>query len=209
MYRIVIIEDDFFLREKLRILLTEESSVSIVGVFDYCKDILLQLKDQVPDGILIGLDPSDKSSIELIRSIHKEMPQIDIIVFSDLEEPKNVLAAIRAGASGYILKQSKPSELIGLLHGLSYGGAATSPQINRQMIAEIQNNCSNENLSLLSQREKEILYEIERGHTYKTLASKLFISEHTVHTHIKNIYGKLEAKNRKEAIFKARRKGIL
>jgi two-component system NarL family response regulator len=126
-------------------------------------------------------------------------------VFDDRE---TVFSAIKAGASGYILKGSTPRDLIDALHTLAKGGSPMSPKIARKVIREFQDGGVDDQY-LLSHRETEIVKEIENGLTYKDIAAKLGISPHTVHTHIKNIYEKLHAKDRPEALVAARRKGII
>ena len=101
-----------------------------------------------------------------------------------------------------------PWEIMEALHTLYEGGAPMSQKIARKVIMEFQDEADGEQY-LLSPREKEIVKSIEIGLTYKEIAEKFNISPHTVHTHIKNIYEKLQAKDRREALLKARRKGII
>jgi two-component system NarL family response regulator len=126
-------------------------------------------------------------------------------VFDDRE---TVFSAIKAGASGYILKGSTPRDLIDALNTLAKGGAPMSPKIARKVIREFQDEGVDEQY-LLSPRERDIVKEIENGLTYKDIAVKFSISPHTVHTHIKKIYEKLQAKDRQQALVAARKKGII
>lgn len=119
-----------------------------------------------------------------------------------------VFAAIKAGASGYLLKGLSPRELIESLHSLYEGGAPMSPKIARAVIGEFQERRIEEQY-LLTPREREILLALENGYTYNEIADDLCISHHTVHSHIKHIYEKLHAKGRQEALISARKKGII
>src|SRR5208337_2908460 len=110
--------------------------------------------------------------------------------------------------SGYLLKGSSPREIIESLHSLYLGGVPMSPKIARKVIAEFQE-IQVDDQYLLSEREKEILRGIEQGLAYKQIADKLSISPHTVHSHIKNIYEKLQVQNRQEALSKAKKSCII
>jgi DNA-binding NarL/FixJ family response regulator len=148
------------------------------------------------------------SGVELIRRVKRAYPDMDIMAFTIFEDRDTVFAAIKAGASGYILKGSSPRELLEALTSLSQGGAPMSPKIARKVIREFQP-AGDEQVSPLSHRELEILKSIEQGLSYKEIADRRCISPHTVHTHIKNIYEKLQVKDRPNAILKARKKGII
>ena len=124
------------------------------------------------------------------------------------EDRENVFSAIKAGAAGYILKGSSPREIVESIHALYKGGAPMSPKIARKVIHEFQDDAMNDQF-LLTPREKEIVKRVEEGLTYKEIGERLGISTHTVHTHIKKIYEKLQAKDRNDAIMKARKRGIL
>ena len=124
------------------------------------------------------------------------------------ESRESVFSAIKAGASAYILKGSRPVELIEALNELYEGGAPMSPRIARMVIQEFKDK-ETDDQNLLSQREKDVIKEIERGLSYQEMADKLTISQQTVHTHIKNIYKKLHASDRRDALLTARKKGII
>jgi DNA-binding NarL/FixJ family response regulator len=206
--RIVIVEDNRLLLENLRLLLNGEEGIKVTGAFGSAEEALPELSQCAPDVMLTDLDLPGISGIELTRRVKASFPDIDIMAYTIFEDRETVFSAIKAGASGYILKGSSPRELIESLNSLYLGGAPMSPKIARKVIQEFQDETVSES-SLLSHRETEIVRGIEQGLTYKNIAEKFFISPHTVHTHIKNIYEKLQAKDRPEAISKARRKGII
>jgi len=206
--QIVIVEDNRLLLENLRLLLNGEEGINVTGAFATAEDALPELEVCAPDVMLTDLDLPGISGIELTRLAKSRLPDLDIMAYTIFEDRETVFSAIKAGASGYILKGSTPRELIESLNSLYRGGAPMSPKIARKVIQEFQDETVSES-SLLSHREKEIVRGIEQGLTYKNIAEKFFISPHTVHTHIKNIYEKLQAKDRPEAISKARRKGLI
>ncbi len=206
--RIVIVEDDPLLLENLTLLLLGEEGITVAGAFRSAEDALKGLKKAGPEVLLTDIGLPGMSGVELIKKAKEDLPALEIIAHTVFEDRDRVFSAIKAGASGYMLKGSSPRELIESIHALHKGGAPMSPKIARKIIQEFQDEVTSEEF-LLTQREKEIVKLVEEGLTYKAIGERLSISIHTVHTHIKNIYEKLQAKDRNDAIFKARQKGII
>ena len=206
--RLVIIEDDPLLLENLTLLLSGEEGITVSGSYRSAEDAMKLLKSAAPEVMLTDLGLPGMSGVDLIKKAKEEMPSLEIMAHTVFEDRERVFSAIKAGASGYILKGSSPREIIESIHALYKGGAPMSPKIARKVIHEFQDEIIGEQF-LLTQREKEIVKLVEDGLTYKEIGEKLNISTHTVHTHIKNIYEKLQAKDRNDAIMKARKKGII
>ncbi len=206
--RIVIVEDNNLLRENLVLLLGGEADFEITGRFATAEQALDFLLAEPPDLLLVDIGLPGMSGIELIRQVKQHYPDLDIMVHTVFDNRDTVFAAIKAGATGYILKGATPRELVESIHCLLQGGAPMSPKIARSVIREFQGVEVGEEY-LLTPREKEILAGMEQGHTYKELGARLNISPHTIHSHIKKIYEKLHAKSRREALVVARKKGIL
>jgi two-component system NarL family response regulator len=206
--RLIIVEDNRLLLENLRLLLNGEAGITVAGAFASAEEALEMLAECKPEVMLVDLDLPGISGIELTKRAKAAMPEIDIMAYTIFEDRETVFSAIKAGASGYILKGSSPRELVESLNNLFQGGAPMSPKIARKVIKEFQHD-NDSPQTLLSQREKEIVRGIEQGMTYKDIAERFNISPHTVHTHIKNIYEKLQAKGRPEAILKARKQGLI
>jgi DNA-binding NarL/FixJ family response regulator len=206
--KVTIVEDDVLLRQNLKLLLSGESGISVVSVYGSAEEALRSIGKARPEILLADIGLPGMSGIELIREVKEQMPGIEIMAHTVFDDRETVFSAIKAGASGYILKGSTPRELIDALHTLAKGGSPMSPKIARKVIREFQDEGIDEQY-LLSHRETEIVREVENGLTYKDIALKLNISPHTVHTHIKNIYEKLHAKDRQGALVAARKKGII
>jgi two-component system NarL family response regulator len=206
--RLVIIEDDPLLLENLTLLLRGEDGITVSGAYRSAEDAMKSLKNASPEVMLTDLGLPGMSGVELIKKAKEEMPLLEIMAHTVFEDRERVFSAIKAGASGYILKGSSPREIIESIHSLYKGGAPMSPKIARKIIHEFQDEVTGEHF-LLTQRETEIVKRVEEGLTYKEIGERLSISTHTVHTHIKNIYEKLQAKDRNDAILKARKKGII
>lgn len=206
--RIAIVEDEHLLRGNLQYLLGGEKDIEIIGAYGSGEDALPGLKACQPDMLLTDLGLPGMSGIELIKKVKEELPDINIMAFTVFEDRDVIFSAIKAGASGYVLKGSPPRELVESVWNLHNGGAPMSPRIARVVIMEFQGVDASEDC-ILSRREKEVLKSIEKGLSYKEIADIFSISGHTVHTHIKNIYEKLQAKSRQDALRKAKQKGII
>lgn len=206
--RLLIVEDDSFLLENLKLILSDEAGITVAAAVGSAEEAMTALKTSSPDAMLTDLGLPKMSGIDLIRKAKAEMPELDIIAFTAFDDRETVLSAIKAGASGYILKGCSARELVEALQNLFAGGSPMSSKIARAVIMEFQGSDMKEQY-LLTPREKEILIGTEKGLSYKELADKLNISPHTIHTHIKKIYEKLHAKDRKEALLSARKKGII
>ena len=206
--KVAIVEDDMVLRENLKLLLSGEQGISVVGAYGTAEDALSGLRKAKPEILLTDIGLPGMSGIDLIRSIKGQMEDLEIMAHTVFDDRETVFSAIKAGASGYILKGSTPRDLIDALNTLAKGGAPMSPKIARKVIREFQDEGLDEQY-LLSPRERDIVKEIENGLTYKDIAVKFSISPHTVHTHIKKIYEKLQAKDRQQALVVARKKGII
>jgi two-component system NarL family response regulator len=206
--RLVIVEDDPILLESLKLLLSGETGITVTGAFSNAEDALDELRKASPEVMLADLGLPGMSGIELIKKAKEDMPDLEIMAHTVFEDRENVFSAIKAGASGYILKGSTPREIVEAIHEINKGGAPMSPKIARKVIHEFQDETVEEQF-VLSQRERDIVKCIEQGLTYKEISLRLGISSHTVHTHIKNIYEKLQAKDRGEALIKARKTGII
>jgi DNA-binding NarL/FixJ family response regulator len=217
---IFIVEDDTMILENLTILLGGEPDIEVTGSFTNGEDALQALHNIIaleqinsktkpsPDIILVDIGLPGISGIEFIQSAKTLIPDIEFMAYTVFEDKNNIFAAIKAGASGYILKGCTPRELVEALFNLHQGGAPMSPRIARALINEFRTDALPEQF-LLTGREKEVLTHLEKGLTYKEIAEVCTISSHTVHSHIKNIYEKLHATSRKEALIKARKKGII
>ncbi|HEX9019944.1 MAG TPA: response regulator transcription factor [Nitrospirota bacterium] len=206
--RLVIVEDDPLLLENLTLLLSGEGGITVAGSYRSAEDALKLLATARPEVMLTDIGLPGMSGVELIKRAKEAMPGLEIMAHTVFEDRDKVFSAIKAGASGYLLKGSSPREIIESIHSLYKGGAPMSPKIARKIIHEFQDETMNDQL-LLTPRETEIVKRVEEGLTYKDIGERLGISTHTVHTHIKKIYEKLQAKDRNDAISKARKRGII
>jgi two-component system NarL family response regulator len=206
--RLLIVEDDTLLREHLSILLAGEPGFSLCGAYGSAEEALPMLVDSCPDVLISDIGLPGMTGIDLIRKSKQLLPDLDIIAYTIFDDRETLFQALKAGASGYMLKGSPPRQIIEAIIDLRDGGAPMSPKIARAVIREFQE-AGHDGYAILTVREIEILHYLEKGNSAKIIADACCISFHTVATHIKNIYEKLHARSRQEAIVKARKKGIL
>ncbi|MEO8400151.1 MAG: response regulator transcription factor, partial [Ignavibacteriaceae bacterium] len=139
------------------------------------------------------------SGIQGVKILKETLPQIDFIMLTIQEDDESVFNSLCAGATGYLLKDTPPAELLTAIKEVREGGSPMSPSIARKIIETFKPNSK----TPLTKRESEILVKLCDGENYKTIADSLFISGHTVRAHIKNIYQKLHVNSRAGAVKKA------
>ena len=204
---IVIIEDDDKIRNYLSALIAGSGAFDLHASFASAEEAISYFKNGLGNEvelILTDIQLPGKSGIEFIAWLKPLRPDIQLMVLSAYDDADKVFKALKAGATGYILKNTEASKLIQALQDLRNGGSPMSNSIARKVVyafqIEIEYTDAKEKLS---EREREVLHWLSKGFTYKEIAEKLFISVETVRTHIRNIYEKLHAGNKAEAIRKA------
>ncbi len=206
--QLLIVEDDPLLRENLRLLLDGEPGVQVLAACHSAEEALPWLDRHSPDVMLTDLGLPGIGGVELIRRAKERQPTLDILVLTVSEERESVFAALKAGACGYIVKGATPRELVEGIAELSAGGAPMSPKIARLVIRNFHE-AEGSDEHLLSPRERGVLAGIAEGRSYKEIGAQLFISPNTVHSHVKRVYEKLHASDKRDALVKARRKGLI
>lgn len=207
--KIIIVEDEIQTRKNLTILLEGDRNIERVEACRTAEQAMSDATWQDADILLADVGLPVMSGVDLIAWAHLTHPHVNSMVYTIHENSETVFSAIKAGACGYLLKGSTPRELIEALGELYEGGAPMSPKIARMVLRDIhvQKSTHTEIGNLLTSREQVILRNIDEGLSYKEVAADLHISPHTVHSHIKKIYEKVQACNRDEVIRKARNLG--
>jgi len=198
---VLIFEDNPLLRESISSLITLKEDWQLKGAYENVLSVREQLTEHKPDLILMDIDMPGMSGIEAVAQIRALNTTIPIIMLTVFDDNTHVLEAIRAGASGYLLKKHLSTKLFDSIDEVLSGGAPMSPSIARMVIASMQK--TTENTYQLTPREKEILSLLSQGNSYKIIASQSDISLDTVRTHIKKIYEKLHVHSQTEAVSKA------
>jgi DNA-binding NarL/FixJ family response regulator len=205
--KILVFEDDTSLREAIVGLLSLGNNFTVAGQYEDGQDVLLQIKLKLPSIILTDLSMPFVSGLELIKMVRGQYPDLPIIVLTVFDNNQNVLDAIKAGASGYILKKHIPEKLITAIHEVLAGGAPMSPAVARMVVQSMQQKPATD--YGLTAREKEILLSLTQGNSYKLIAAAFGLSIDTVRSHIKGIYTKLQVHSQTEATGKALRERLV
>lgn len=198
---ILIFEDNPLLRESIGSLIKLKEDWHLKGAYENVLSVREHLTEHKPDLILMDIDMPGMSGIEAVAHIRTLDATIPIIMLTVFDDNAHVLDAIRAGASGYLLKKHLSTKLFDSIDEVLSGGAPMSPSIARMVIASMQK--TSENSYQLTAREKEILSLLSQGNSYKIIAAQCRISLDTVRSHIKNIYEKLHVHSQTEAVSKA------
>jgi DNA-binding NarL/FixJ family response regulator len=204
MTTIIIFEDKANMRESLKLLLESEPDFLIPDLFPNCIHAAREVRKLKPDVVLMDIDLPEVSGIEGVKQIKQVSPETRIVMLTVFEDDDKLFESIKAGADGYILKKSIPSELIPAIRNAVSGGSPISPGIAGKVLNAFRerNNPKPRNFEL-SKREHEVLELLTRGYSYKKIAAHLFVSVDTIGSHIKNIYSKLQVNSASEAVAKA------
>ncbi len=208
--RIILVEDDPAMRRSLVDSLGSEDDFDILAACPTHAEGASAIRTADADVLITDLKLPDGHGFDLIRLARKERPAMEIIVISVLGDEQSVVTAISAGASGFLLKDTRPLDIVNSVRQLIAGGSPISTSVARYIIQIVQQSDQSDSPErLLTDREMDILWGIAKGFTYKDVAEKLAISSNTVPTHIKNIYRKLEVNSRGEAVFEAIQRGLI
>ena len=203
MIKITIVEDNHTLRNSLQSLFNRTPGMYCVSALPHLMNVVSDISKDIPDVVLMDIDLPNISGIEGVRTIKNTFEKIQILMFTVFEDDEKIFAAIRAGASGYLLKKTPPAEIIAAVNELYTGGAPMSPSIARKVLLAFQSPATNTiNDYELTPREKEILFSLVDGLSYKKIGEKYFISLSTIRTHISNIYSKLHVHSKSQAVAK-------
>lgn len=193
-------------------MLDSEDDLEVVGEASDGAEALKLVESTLPDVVLIDVIMPNKDGIEATKEIKELFPKVGVVVLSGHDERQFIFDALKAGASGYLLKTAELDEVIATVKSVARGEAKLDPALASQVLTEFQTYQRAEVSEVyqpLTPREKEILQLMSDGLPNKTIAARLNISERTVTTHVANIYSKLHVNNRVSAIQEAMRRRIL
>jgi len=216
MISVLLVEDQCLVRSGLRALLDQEADIRVIGEAEDGEQAVKMARDLHPDLILMDIKLPKVDGIEATRQIKEGNGEVEILVLSAYEDDESVFQAIQAGASGYILKDITPSNLVRAIRAVRAGMSTVHPGITRKLL---------ERISLMSRartpgaapihsdgltaREVEILVGVSKGLSSRELAAKLFVSESTVKSHLRTVYRKIGVRDRSQAVAYAIRKGFI
>lgn len=211
MIRVAVFDDSKERLDSLKILINHTEGLECSGTFLNCNTVLEDVAAAKPDVVMMDIDMPGINGIEAVKIIRDEHTQLPILMQTVFDDNERVFASICAGASGYILKKANPGQIIQAIHDVHEGGAAMSSSVAKQVLKAFQTQMILQTPANfdLTEREKEILSYLVKGLSHKLIAAELFISIHTVNTHIRNIYEKLHVRSVSAAVAKALKEKIV
>lgn len=208
---ILLVDDHQLVRNAIMNILESQDDFKIIGQTSNGKEALEFIKKLKPHIVLMDLNMPEMDGIEATRQIKQLYPEISVIILTVSDTEISLSETIRAGATGYLLKDATPEKLFTTIRHVAKGGAIVQDDLMIKLLNEFKklNEQTDNAHSLLTIRESEILKLVAEGHNNKEIGNMLFISEKTVKNHLHNVYEKLEVKDRIQAITKAKERKFI
>jgi DNA-binding NarL/FixJ family response regulator len=205
--RVLIVDDHPVVRDGLRGVLDREPDVRVVGEAGHGAEALARVADDTPDVVLMDLRMPVMGGVEAIAALRRTAPDVRVLVLTTYDTDSDVLPAIEAGATGYLLKDTPRDELLRAVRAAHRGEAVLSPAVAGRLMGQMRSPAPA--AATLSARELEVLRLVAAGSTNRDAARRLFISEATVKTHLLHIYEKLGVRDRASAVAAGYQRGLL
>ena len=205
--RVLVYEDNEDLLKALTVLFATDAEFHQLGGFSTAVDCVAQAQALAPDVVIMDIDMPGITGVEAVKRIKQAAPAVRVIMHTVFEDGANLFRALENGASGYILKRGGPLKIIEACKEAYAGGAPITPLMASMILKRMAGPVRQEHG--LREREKEVLSLLVEGHSYKTIATALFISVDTVRSHIRSIYEKLHVHSKGEAVARALRDRIV
>ena len=212
--RVLLVDDHILFRKGVASLLASHEDIEVVGEAGDGVEAVAKARETVPDVILMDLSMPKCSGLEATRLVKREMPHVKIIILTVSDDDRDLFAAIKNGADGYLLKNLEPHQLFDMLEGIGRGEAPISGVLAAKILQEFRQPDQSlprqlEASDELTPREIEVLEQVVEGATNKEIAEALVITENTVKIHLRNILEKLHVQNRIQAAVYAVRQGLV
>lgn len=215
MVRVLTVDDMTLVRQGIQYLLKDRDSVQVVGDAADVHEAMEMVQQLDPDVVLLDQNMPGLATPETIALLKQQSARIEVIVLSETPDPELAFRAIEAGASGYVLKDISPENLIRAIHGVCNGRTVMHPYITRQLVDRFRTlmreraGNSDGHIGGVTGRELEIIVEMAKGSTDREIAQKTLLAESTVKSHIRSILRKMGARNRTQAVAYVLRKGLM
>ncbi|MBU1357451.1 MAG: response regulator transcription factor [Gammaproteobacteria bacterium] len=211
---VLIVEDEPEFLRRFSSAVLADASLALTAAVSTGGAALALLAEQSPDVVLLDLGLPDMEGVEVIRHVARHHPRCDVLVVTMFGDDRHVIAALEAGATGYLLKDAGADRIATAIHELHEGGSPISPGIARRVLARLRGAPERpadepSKASLLTPRETELLRLTAKGLSFEEIGGLLEISPHTVVAHVKKIYRKLAVHSRGEAVYEASQMGLL
>jgi RNA polymerase sigma factor (sigma-70 family) len=211
--RVLIVDDDDLMRAGLRGVLSSDETIDVVGEERDGRDAVYRIRMLQPDVVLMDVRMPELDGISATREVLAAFPDIKVVILTTFEQDDYIFGALRAGASGFLLKRTPPEDLIAAIHTIAAGDSLLSPSVTSRVIERMASQpapdaAAEASLDELTPREREVLQLVARGLSNGEIAATLIIEESTVKTHVKRILAKLGARDRVQAVIFAYESGL-
>jgi DNA-binding NarL/FixJ family response regulator len=211
--RVLLVDDDELMRAGLRAILSSDQLIEVVGEASSGRAAISAVLAYRPDLVLMDVRMPDLDGIAATRKVLAASPEVKVVILTTFEEDEYVFGALSAGASGFLLKRTRPEELLAAIHTVAAGDSLLSPSVTRTVIDRMTrvptpDEGPRERLEELTAREREVLELVARGLSNSEIAETLVIEESTVKTHVKRILMKLSLRDRIQAVIFAYETGL-
>jgi NarL family two-component system response regulator LiaR len=203
--KVLVVDDHWIVRQGLRMFLDQESAITVVGEASDGSEAIELARRLRPDVVLMDILMPNMDGIEAITRIKAEMPRVELIALTSVLQGRSVSDAIQAGATGYLIKDTRGDELVRAIHDAAEGRVHLSPEAATRLAKDLR---QAEGLKSLTERETSVLRLVAEGLANKEIARRLVISEKTVKAHLNNVFVKLDVQSRTQAALQAIRSGI-
>jgi DNA-binding NarL/FixJ family response regulator len=211
--RVLIVDDDHLMRAGLVELLTADPQIEIAGQAATGREAIAQARRLAPQVVLMDVRMPDLDGIAATRDLAQTVPDARVLILTTFEQDDYIFGALRAGAVGFLLKRTRPEELIAAVHTIAAGDALLAPSVTRRVIDRMAQQPNPEladraGLDELTPREQEVLMLVAQGLSNREIAAALVVEETTIRTHVKRILMKLGLRDRVQAVIFAYETGI-
>ena len=213
MTRVLIADDDDLMRAGLVELLSGEPGIEIAGEASTGREAVERARRLAPDVVLMDVRMPDLDGIEATRELTRTAPRARVLILTTFEQDDYVFGALRAGASGFLVKRTRPEELIAAVHTIAAGDSLLSPSVTRRVIDRMGRQptpdlANQDRLEELTPREREVLELIARGLSNREIATELVVEDSTIRSHIRRILMKLQLRDRVQIVIFAYETGV-
>ena len=212
--KVLIVDDDALMRAGLRGVLASDEGIELVGEADDGRQAAYRTRLLEPDVVVMDISMPDLDGISATREVLEAFPEVKVVILTTFEQDDYIFGALSAGASGFLLKRTRPEELIAAIHTIAAGDSLLSPSVTSRVIEQMAglpapDATRDPRLEELTGREREVLEHVARGLSNAEIATALVIEESTVKTHVKRILAKLGARDRVQAVIFAYETGLI